>query len=467
MRHFTKILLLSIIISMFISIDIVSAETMEDQLNNLVGPRQHYNTMVSPAYLRSNLSEEYINPQTGELNLTQTDYYLPGRKGLDLEIKRIYKSSVSNSNQTTVKYENTASGWAFVDYLNVEEDAISFYEDRYNLGLGWRFSFPMIEIKENSDGTNFKFLHTESGDVYRIVEDGSNYSLENHPVKDVEIKVDTTFRNGTSKYVMVKKDGQKTYFDSDGYILGIKDRYGNEINFYYSNVTYTLSGQYTRTRKLISSIVDTVGRTVYIKYKEGIENANGTFNADVNSSNYKVTIYLPDATDSNLNDNKTIVYEKDAWLMTEGASSVVREELVNVKNVNGDVKYHFISEQSNLGFTYVNGTQYTKTNPYYYTINQIDSELDNKITKYNYENFTKKLGTDGSMQYRKITSKQEFAKITVNSEVVEELKNQISYEYTNEPDGYYYNETTNKWEVYPGYNDVTDENKRKDYLKYD
>jgi len=51
---------------------------------------------------------------------------------------------------------------AFVDYVENTDNDSSFYEDRYNIGLGMRFSFPMIEIRKNEDGSNYKFLHTES-----------------------------------------------------------------------------------------------------------------------------------------------------------------------------------------------------------------------------------------------------------------------------------------------------------------
>ncbi|HUC94023.1 MAG TPA: hypothetical protein VMS09_18730 [Paenibacillus sp.] len=66
------------------------AETLEEQMKNLIGPQKQYNTMLSPVYLRTNTNEESISPQSGELTLIQTDYVLPGRNGLDLEIKRIY-----------------------------------------------------------------------------------------------------------------------------------------------------------------------------------------------------------------------------------------------------------------------------------------------------------------------------------------------------------------------------------------
>ena len=106
--------------------------------------------------------EESISPQSGELSLSQTDFVLPGRNGLDLEIKRLYKSGISNLQEMKVKYV----GGAWVDYVQSDANTSSFYEDRYNLGIGMRFSFSAIEIRTNEDGTSHKFLHTEAGDVY-------------------------------------------------------------------------------------------------------------------------------------------------------------------------------------------------------------------------------------------------------------------------------------------------------------
>jgi hypothetical protein len=99
--------------------------------------------MLSPVYLRNNTTEESINPQSGELSLTQTDYVLPGRKGLDLEIKRIYKSGISNVKEMRTEYSHSA----WIDYVYSDANTSSFYEDRYNIGIGMRFSFPAIEVR--------------------------------------------------------------------------------------------------------------------------------------------------------------------------------------------------------------------------------------------------------------------------------------------------------------------------------
>ena len=205
MRKFLKILIMPVIlIGMFLCLQGAAfGETVEEYLNNLKAPEAQYNTITSPAYLRNNDNYEYIDPKTGELTLVQTDYVLPGINGLDVEIKRIYKSGSANMYDMEAYYDNDNDVW--VDYMTniifAADMNTYYYEKRYGLGVGWRFSFPSIEIRENSsDGTSFMFFHTETGDVYAIEKESSGgnniYTLENHPVEDVTIEEDDTYSNG-------------------------------------------------------------------------------------------------------------------------------------------------------------------------------------------------------------------------------------------------------------------------------
>ncbi len=392
----------------------VQAETLEEQLNNLVGPKQQYSTYLSPAYLSTNTTEETISPQSGSLKIAQTDYILPGRNGLDMEIKRIYKSGISNVKEMKVKYVNGA----WVDYVYSDADTSSFYEDRYNIGIGMRFSFPMMEIRENEDNTSHRFLHTETGDVYRLkpytVDGVLTYLVEGQTIKDVVVRESTSFSNGqndgTSKYVMERKDGKKTYFAEDGRILGIVDRYGNQITFEYTTLSYSIDGKQINKR-LISKITDTIGRVVTIEYKEDhsyvagsgnqtpiyympryngsspsqlsfteSQDPNKTVSGDLNGR-FQVIIHLPD--------NKKIVYDKTAVLLSDD-NHVIRTRLQRVFDVDNKVKYHFWYAQTDLGFTFMNGTNYSAYNRYENLV-QIDYCKTNKIKRYTYNTYTKSL----------------------------------------------------------------------------
>lgn len=475
-KHLKKVLFSIILVLILMPAQAAFAETLEERLNNLVGPKEQYNTMLSPVYLRNNAMEESINPQSGELSLAQTDFALPGRNGLDLEIKRLYKSGTSNIQEMKVKYV----GGAWVDYVQADANTSSFYEDRYNLGIGMRFSFPAIEIKTNEDGTSHKFLHTEAGDTYRltgptVVNGVKTYLPENQTVKDVVVREDSTFSNGqangTSKYVMVGNDGKKTYFTGDGRVIGIVDRYDNAITFLYSTQTYTIDGV-NRTKNLISKIIDTVGREVTFEYKEDYSfkvgskndtayNQNESWKQSQNPNNvdsgdlqgkFQVIIHLPGG--------KTIVYDKSAALVSN-TKSVIRTRLQRVFDVDGLPKYHYWYEQTDMGFTFANGGNYSVYNRYENLI-QIDFLKTNQLKQYAYSTYTKGLADNGSLQYRKIFEKKELIKKSFNKSksnfterFICDVKNKDNYSYTNEADGY----------GFSGYNG-NDDNYLKDTYRY-
>lgn len=339
---------------------------------------------------------------------------MPGRNGLDLEIKRIYRSGISNVQEMNVRY---VSG-AWIDYIDSDAKTSSYYEDRYNLGIGMRFSFPSMEVKANEDGTSHKFLHTETGDVYRlksVTEDGEvHYLPEGQTIKDVVVTETDEFSNGQSdgisKFVSTTKEGKKTYFAEDGRVLGIQDRYGNTITYEYTELSYTINGKGI-SKKLVSKITDTVGRVVTLEYKEdhtftvgpisneqysqhdswkASQNPNTTDSGDLQGK-FQVIVHLPN--------QKELIYDKTAVLVS-GSKHVIRTRLQRVYDVDDQIKYHYWYEQPDLGFTYMNGTSYSVYNRYENLV-QIDYTKTNHIKRYVYNSYTKGLNK-GSMEYRKI-----------------------------------------------------------------
>ncbi|MEK3795064.1 restriction endonuclease fold toxin [Paenibacillus sp. FSL R7-0204] len=450
-----RISLASFILMMFF-LPAASAETLQDQLNNLVGPKQKYNTMLSPAYLRTNETIDEISPQSGSLTITQTDYVLPGKNGLDLEFKRIYKNETANVQEMEVNYVDGA----WVDRAFSYAKTSSFYEDRYNLGMGMRFSFPNIEVKVNSDGSSHKFLHTDSGDVYRLKPanlDGAYVFLpEGQTVKDVVVRETAAYQNGqadgTSKYVMTGKDGKNTYFAEDGRILGIVDRYGNTINFQYESLSYYMDG-HSINKKLISKITDSVGRDTTIEYKEDFNYTVGPISIDspVNANNYYNASQSPNNTDSgdlkgkfqvivHLPGDKSIVYDKSAALVND-SKHVIRTRLQRVYDTDAKPKFMFWYEQPDLGFTYFNKDKYSAYSRYENLV-LVDEVKSNKAKSYVYNTYTKRLN-EGSMQYRKIFESKDLikkgldpAKPNFLDKFVTDTYNKQTYTYTNEADGY-------------------------------
>ncbi|HYE83327.1 MAG TPA: RHS repeat-associated core domain-containing protein [Clostridia bacterium] len=482
MKKLKSIILLIIFMLAFTPLQTVNADTLEEYLNNLVGPKEQYDADLSPVYLSNNAFEETISPQNGGLTLVQTDYSLPGRNGLDLEIKRIYENSASNIKEMKVEWEDDV----WVDYVEADEDTSTFFEDRYNLGIGTRFSFPSIEVKENDDGSSYMFLHTENGAVYRLDGPYENNNIKsyfplNQTVKDVSIIEDSSFTNGqtdgTSKFLMTDKEGRRTYFAADGRVLAIMDRYGNTIKFEYSALEYKIDGR-TKEKRLISKITDTVGRVVNIQYKEnygfGVKpvsthnysqeesykesnNPDEKYSGDL-EGRFQVIIELPNG--------RSIIYDKSAALVSEGSRNVIRTRLQRVYDVDGKVKFHYWYEQQDLGFTFMNGESYEVYNPYENLV-QINDFKTNKITRYIYDTYKKSLGDKGSMQYRKIVAKEEMEKTgylanekDFSKRYAGVLKNRITYAYTREPDGFGHSGYNEGWDYlkdkYRYFTDVKD-----------
>ncbi|WP_168121766.1 hypothetical protein [Paenibacillus sp. HB172176] len=469
-----------------------SAATLEDQMNNLVGPQQQYSTKLSPVYLRTNTTSESINPQNGAFTLVQKDYELPGRNGLDLEITRIYKGDNASIKEMSAKY---VSG-AWVDRVEFDLDSATFYENRYNLGVGMRFSFPSIEIKENSDDTTYQYLHTESGDVYRlrpVTMDGEVVSVpDGQTIKDVVIRESDEFSNGqpegVSKYVMTGKDGKKTFFDKDGVILGIQDRYGNRIVFENKSYAYKV-GDKSVTKKLISKITDTVGRIVTFEYKEddSYQAKNASATAYGKEESYKQS-QNPDKTHTgdlegkfqvivHLPDGQSIVYDKTAALV-DSEGHVLRTRLQRVFDLDGLPKYHFWYEQADLGFTFTNKNDYSVYNRYE-SLSQIDYVKTNRVTRYLYDKYRKTLSKDGSMEYLKLFEKRELVKTGFDQAAdkfedrfATTLHNKQTYAYTNEADGfgaegYDENDYSYLEDTYRYYTEVTDAMNSKTKYTYD
>ncbi|MEO3943956.1 RHS repeat-associated core domain-containing protein [Gorillibacterium sp. CAU 1737] len=288
------------------------------------------------------------------------------------------------------------------------------------------------------------------------MEKGERYFLpEGQTVKDVVVKRSTEYSNGqtdgTSAYIMTGKDGKKTYFAEDGRILGIVDRYGNQIMFEYSSLNYTTDGQYV-TKRLISKITDSIGRVVTMEYPEDHSFKVGPITASsYTADNYYLASQNPNNTDSgdlqgkfqviiHLPDNKTIVYDKSAVLVTP-SKQVVRTRMQRVYGTDQKPKYHFWYEQPDLGFTFSNGKNYSAYNRYENLV-QISDVAQNRMKRYTYNSYTKGL-SEGSMQYRKIFERQDVIKQGYDpaaSNFLERFKTDVkekdTYAYTNEADGY-------------------------------
>ncbi len=186
---------------------------------------------------------EYVSPYDGNLQLSYTDISLPGRNGLDLNLGRFFSNEHADVERT-----NTGGNYTIAP--------TTYFNRRYALGIGWSFAFPSVELRKKYDGTYQAYYHDGSGRAYRSNykdsiknEAGEDYyngyliygtNLDNCYTDNVRFKEkDRTYtRNGTrSEYSFKRPDNTMEYFAEDGRLLAIKDRFGNEIKFDYTNIT--------------------------------------------------------------------------------------------------------------------------------------------------------------------------------------------------------------------------------------
>lgn len=397
-----------------------SAESLEECINNLVLPKQRYNIELNQSYEMNNYTDGAINPQTGEFVLRQTDYTLKGRNGLDLELTRIYRSGqVSQYMMYVEKQGGVLVGREDPSWYNTT--SMAFYESRYCLGAGWRFSFPTIEVIDSpSDKTTYRYLHTDTGAVYRLLDpvkvDGvDTYKIENHHVDDMVVKAyDDSFPEASEKpqYMLVEKDGKRTYFggwdDAQGRILGIKDRYGNTIKFEYEDYYYRAEDDpyaemvLTIHYKLISKITDSVGREIHIDYKMDEECHSSS--PDLQHK-FDVTVTLPDG--------QMIVYNKSSMRHSGELGNSTRQRMDGVYmlpdatqyGVNGnygEMKYQYGYECAPCQFSATDQDEMgSRMGNSWENINFIAFGESNKGKAIEYQYAVKRFGDSGSLKSRR------------------------------------------------------------------
>jgi len=187
--------------------------------------------------LKSFVSEE-ISPYTGELTLRFDDINLPGRNGFDLNIGRVFQSAQADFAEKKIILNSSLSPintYAETSYLN----------DRYNLGTGFSFNFPSVQIVKEYEPFilidtfayyehKTTYYHTGGGSVFEV-DANSDSGLKGYYTKDVKFKTEpsSAFTNGqkTSAYSFTDADKTVQYFADDGRLIGIKDKFGNQIKF--------------------------------------------------------------------------------------------------------------------------------------------------------------------------------------------------------------------------------------------
>lgn len=206
-----------------------------------------------------NLTEnESISPFQGNLSYSQTDLSLKGRNGLDFNLTRDYSS------QESYQLDFSSEG-VMRDNPN---------ETFYDIGAGWAYNLPYLKVVPDTNGANYD-LNLGSGGSFFIERLGSNKDsqvvIKDYDKKSFNVFIDiNAYSNGSEQSVITLRyaDGTSYYFSDKGYVLGIRDKYNNRINFEYQTIapdsTAGVNTYFDRYRLL--RVTDSVDRVINFSY---------------------------------------------------------------------------------------------------------------------------------------------------------------------------------------------------------
>ncbi len=230
-------------LNLFSANDYVFNSALLTSFNTVTSPISS-NGANEPKYSYNSFLDENISDYSGELTLNFEDLVLSGRNGLDLRIGRTYQSVASNLGDKTLMILPNQNGYPVEALIN---NYSNYLLDRYNLGMGWGFGFPSVQIETEYEPQEVQdtyyytekselYYHSGNGDVYRVefTADETDSNLKGYYAKDIQFnKNDTAYSNGqvTSYYSLTLSDGTKQYFAKDGRLIGITDRFSNTIKF--------------------------------------------------------------------------------------------------------------------------------------------------------------------------------------------------------------------------------------------
>ncbi|MFA9463426.1 MAG: RHS repeat-associated core domain-containing protein [Velocimicrobium sp.] len=338
-------------------------------------------------------------------------YYLDG---YDDGVHIYTSESIRNSSET--KYTTSYT-------LNNRTDKFSYNITRYLLGAGWSFGFPSVQIDNEFDQT-YLYFHDGSGAAYRVnsTSDVGESNLEGYPGSDVKFLADNAsyvnLDGISSTYKFISSDLTTTFFGSDGRILGIKDRFNNEIKFRYQNVPNN-----NKSIPLISQIIDSVGRTIRFSY---------------NGDNIELTVSVPNETNPIQLTYKRSFHEQS--VITNGVSEKYTYPTLDsvvdpLKKETFYKQYRFNSNLPTESYSYTSKDIKGQNERLKYLLGEID--YPGSKTLYQYEKITRNLGADGATNSYRVKERHDEILRRKPDSKMEGIKcNHIDYSYAGDCSGY-------------------------------
>ena len=282
-----------------------------------------------------------------------------------------YATSINPVGYEGYYYSTSISEYANNTYYNTTN--ANTYRERSKFGAGWAIELPGIEFSSQG-GT---VLHLNGLQYkYKYTADTTDSNLEGYTLKDIRLEPESgVYSNGvsTSLYTLYHKDGKKDYFDSNGLLIGSKDRHGNEIKYRYT----TFAGH-----NVLNKIIDSVGREINISYTDS--GAQREIKITIANTNFEVKYLLQKIPGENPNDCQ-LVRKTD-----EG-------------NRHTQYQYTFSTSYFNLMSKTTRNT-YNK----YALLSRI-TYPSNGSTEYTYAKYIENLGTQGTQENFRIEIRKEVA----------------------------------------------------------
>lgn len=284
----------------------------------LVPPQENGNS-----YIYSAVRDQYVDEQIDRGNISslfahsqeaeqaRTDAY-DGKYDKTISFKngRIAQINISIVNDMDCITKNEC----FVTIPDIpyetEEQFVNKNRSFSDLGVGWEFDFPYIEIKNETRYIDYEereipyeYFHYGTKGTWCFEKSSTYSNLVGYYLKDMQLSYyNSKFDGRSTSYLLTEADGKKSYFGTRGELLGVEDRFGNQIRFYYGN---NLHNYY-----VLNKIIDSVGREVTFDYKPKttIEKYDNFTQSTIDVDRYTIVVTVKEPTS---NTTKSITYTKD------------------------------------------------------------------------------------------------------------------------------------------------------------
>ena len=304
---------------------------------------------------------EPVNVSNGEMNVTHTDFTLPGR-GIDINFTRAYSNRLQVPSLSTI-VTPVAVSKSSGEAKNIERARITCFSgiselppsfnsirDGVPMGYGWTHNLSQhLDILLNGQivryfddqGTSQSFTQ------YKTDSSDASYSPSYNWITSTLVK------NPDNTYTL-SKEGENYKFNDKGRLIGISDSYSNQVT-----LTYDASGNLT-------SLIDTLGRQINFYYDsnkrlrsitgpEGVlvsyeYSSLGLLKKATYSDNTSITYEYNDPYD-NMNLTKIIDQNWHSYMYTyDNLDRVVKVERDNSNEKITFTNYNYISPNLYLGY---------------------------------------------------------------------------------------------------------------------